>query len=122
MRTLNGLLVIAVAMVAACAPSSTLNKGSGAEGILRVTNSTRESVQVFMTTQSGETFLRLVQPGNSESFHVPGKQPGDAISLLAKTQSGREYTSREAITLSANSCTRNYGAPPATPGCEWMLP
>ena len=91
-------------------------------GVLRITNNTDEAVQVFMTTPSGETFLRMVRPGNSEPVHVPGKSPGDTIALRAKTPSGREYTSRQSITLSANSCARNYGAPAAIPGCEWTLP
>ena len=97
-------------------------KGSDAKGVLRVTNNTREAVQVFLTTPGGDTFLRQFQPGTSESLQVSGKAPGDTISLKAKTTSGREYTSGEPITLSAGTCARNYGAPPAVPGCEWTLP
>lgn len=99
-----------------------VKKGSDAGGVLRVTNNTNEAVQVFLSASSGDTFLRLIRPGDSEAFHLSGKAPGDAISLRAKTQSGREYASTQPITLSSNSCPRNNGAPPAVPGCEWTLP
>ncbi|HJP86412.1 MAG TPA: hypothetical protein VJ852_10510 [Gemmatimonadaceae bacterium] len=98
-----------------------VEKNSDGTGVLRITNNTREAVQVFLTAPSGETFLRTVRAGNSEPVHVPGKAPGDTISLRAKTASGREYTSREPIALSA-SCARNYGAATPVPGCEWTLP
>jgi hypothetical protein len=95
---------------------------SDGSGVLRITNNTQEAIQVFLTTPNGDTFLRMVRAGNSEPVHVPGKSPGDTIALRAKTQSGREYTSRQSITLSANSCARNYGTSTAAPECEWTVP
>ena len=99
-----------------------VRKKSDDTGILRVTNHTREALQVFLTSASGDTYLRLIEPGASESLHVPGKVPGDTISLKAKTPRGSEYTTTQQITLSANSCTRNFGPPSAQPGCEWIVP
>ncbi|HMH25298.1 MAG TPA: hypothetical protein VK542_01795, partial [Gemmatimonadaceae bacterium] len=101
-------------------------RGTGANesasGILRVTNYAREAVQVFLTTASEDTYLRLIQPGASESFHLPGTSPGEVVHLKGKTTSGREYTPRAEITLGAATCPRNFGAPSATLGCEWILP
>ena len=99
-----------------------VKKESDNDGILRVTNNTKETIQVFLTAAGGDTFLRLIQPETSDFFRVPGKRKGDTISLRAKTAGGREYTSGEPITLSASSCPRNYGSPPAVPGCEWTVP
>jgi hypothetical protein len=118
------LLPVMLAVVAACAPAATRGTGASesAPGILRVTNYAREAVQVFLTTASGDTFLRLIQPGASESFHLPGTSPGEVVHLKAKTTSGREYTPREGITLGDATCARNFGAPSATLACEWILP
>ena len=99
-----------------------VKKGSDASGVLRVTNNSSEAVQVFLVAPSGDSFLRLIRPGDSEAFHLAGKAPGDTISLRAKTENGREYTSRELITLSAKTCAKNNGAPAAVPGCEWTVP
>ena len=106
---------------ASATASTTITSASTpAEGILRVTNYARESVQIFLTATSGDTFLRLIQPGASESFHVPGTSPGDVVHLKAKTVSGREYIAKEGITLGDTNCARRFGAPPLR--CEWQLP
>ena len=79
------LLSLTIAVLAACATAtSTANPGVSATdaGTLRVTNYTRDAVQVFLFSPNGDTFLRLIQPGNSESFHVSGSHPGDVVQLM----------------------------------------
>ena len=99
-----------------------VKKGSDTDGILRVTNNSREALQVFLASPGGDSFLREIQPQSSDFFRVPGRRQGDTISLRAKTSTGREYTSGQPITLGASSCAKNYGPPPAVPGCEWTVP
>ena len=126
MKLSKAILSFILPPLMACASASTTttttNSNTPARGILRVTNYTREAMQVYKTVAGKDTYLRLIQPGNSESFQVEGTTPGQVIYLKATTPSGREYTSRDGITLGAGSCTRNYGAPPAKPGCEWTVP
>jgi len=124
MKLSYSILSILVATLTACASTSTTptNTNAPARGVLRVTNYTGEAVQVYQTVAGTDTYLRLVPPGNSETVQVDGTTPGQVIYLKARTQSGREYTSGNGITLGAGSCTRNYGPPPATPGCEWRVP
>ena len=119
------LLPIMMIVVAACASASSASTGASApaEGIVRVTNYARESVSLFLATTSGDTFLRLIYPGHSESFGVPGASPGDVVHLKAKTAKGLEYVPREGITITLGNgaCARQYDVLPKS-GCEWILP
>ena len=119
------LLPLTVAVLAACAtPTTTANPGVSASdvGTVRVTNYTRDAVQVFLVSPNGDTYLRLIQPGNSESFHVPGSRPGDVVQLKAKTSSLREYTSHETITLAGAGCAKSLDTQQKRSDCEWRLP
>lgn len=72
MKLRNSGLPLIVAALVACAPSAAPGSGTNApaRGVLRVTNYTREAVQVFQMAGGNESYLRLIGPGNSESFQL----------------------------------------------------
>lgn len=91
-------------------------------GILRVTNNLSEMVQVWVMNSSTDTYLRSIAANSSETISVPGATAGTVVQLRAKSPSGREIKTMAGITLARESCARNLGAPPPTPGCEWTIP
>ena len=118
-------LPIAIAVLTACATATTTtNSGASASpvGTLRVTNYTRGNVQVFLVGPNGDTYLRLVYAGNSESFPVPGSKPGDVVQLRATTPGVREYKSTEPITLAKGGCAQSLTMEQKRSDCEWRLP
>lgn len=119
------LLPIAIAVLTACASApTTANSGvsASAVGTLRVTNYTRGNVQVFLVGPNGDTYLRLIYAGQSESFAVPGSKPGDVIQLRGTTPGVREYKSTEPITLANGGCAQSLTMNQKRSDCEWRLP
>ncbi len=91
-------------------------------GYLRITNNLNEPVQVWVTNGTADAYLRSIAANTSETLTVPGTAAGSVVQLRAKSSRGREIKTVAGITLARETCTRNNGAPPPTPGCEWTIP
>ena len=92
-----------LAMLAACSPRQvevrTAPTAQSAVSV-QVNNNVSQAVNVYVTLNGTDTFLRQVGPNKSETIPVQGFAPGSTVSLKAVTVDGARTYSRANVVLS----------------------
>jgi hypothetical protein len=96
-------LLVAVVVLSACRPRQvdvrTAPPQQQAQVTVEVNNTLTQGVNIYITLNKTDTFLRQVGPKSKETIPVQGFAPGSSVTLKATTLDGIKTYERQNVVL-----------------------